>query len=376
MKDINVCVIGVGNCASAFVQAISCYKSDPAALPGLPFPDLGGYTPGHINLAAAIDIDARKVGEDVSAAIFAPPNCTTTFYSAVPHLGVDVFRGCDLDGISPSMQGVQPERRFEPSKQAEPTQEEVVQHIVESGAQVVLNFLPVGSQLATEFYATCALEAGAAFVNGMPVFLASDQTWARRFENAGLPLLGDDFKSQVGATIVQRALANLFGTRGAELDRAYQLNVGGNTDFLNMVSGERLASKRHSKTEAVQTAIKERLDDEDIRVGPSDYVPWLNDQKVAYLRLEGKLLGGAPVDIEVRMSVQDSPNAAAMALAAVRCAQIALDRGLAGSIDDVCSFLFKHPPRQHEDGEALGMLERFVERQPRLAAVREKVDDT
>jgi myo-inositol-1-phosphate synthase len=231
----------------------------------------------------------------------------------------------------------------------------------DSDTEMVVNFLPVGSQQASEFYANCALRAGVALVNAIPVFLASDQSWQRRFKEAGLPILGDDFKAQMGATVIQRNLTRLFDLRGAKLDRSYQLNVGGNTDFLNMTDADRLVSKRRSKTEAVQTALKDRLHDEDIRIGPSDYVPWLNDQKVAYMRMEGRLFGGVPMNIEVRISVEDSPNAAAMALIAVRCARIALDRGLSGAIDEVNGFRFKSPsqPMLDEDGHA--SLLRFAE---------------
>jgi myo-inositol-1-phosphate synthase len=238
--------------------------------------------------------------------------------------------------------------------------DEVTRVLRESRAEVVISFLPVGSQQASEFYATCALEAGAAFVNAIPVFLASNAKWAAAFAKRNLPILGDDFKAQIGATIVHRTLAKLFDMRGAKLDRSYQLNVGGNTDFLNMMDSNRLVQKRQSKTEAVQSILNTRLNDEDVRIGPSDYVPWLNDQKVGYVRLEGRLFGGVPMNLEVRLSVEDSPNAAAMALAAIRCARIALDRKLKGAIADASAFLFKHPPQQVEDNEALQRLLDFA----------------
>jgi myo-inositol-1-phosphate synthase len=251
--------------------------------------------------------------------------------------------------------GAQSENRtFQVSDEPEPAEDDIVSVLKDSETQVVVNFLPVGSREATEFYANCALRAGVALVNAIPVFVASDKTWQQRFRDHGLPVLGDDFKAQMGATVIQRALSRLFDLRGARLDRSYQLNIGGNTDFLNMMDSQRLDSKRRSKTEAVQSALKERLEDENIRIGPSDYVPWLNDQKIAYMRMEGQLFGGVPMNVEVRISVEDSPNAAAMALTAIRCARIALDRGLSGPIDEVNGFLFKSPsePTLDEDGYA------------------------
>jgi myo-inositol-1-phosphate synthase len=238
---------------------------------------------------------------------------------------------------------------------------EVVSALKAARTEVVISFLPVGSQQASEFYANCALEAGAAFVNAIPVFLASNPTWANAFKQRGLPILGDDFKAQVGATIVHRTLAHLFDMRGAVLDRSYQLNVGGNTDFLNMMDHNRLLSKRESKTEAVQSVLESRLSDDNVRIGPSDYVPWLNDQKVGYVRLEGRLLGGVPMNMEVRLSVEDSPNAAAMAMSAIRCAKIALDRKLSGAIWEASAFLFKHPPRQVQDDEGQRLIVDFAE---------------
>jgi myo-inositol-1-phosphate synthase len=258
------------------------------------------------------------------------------------------------------MRNQAPHRSFVASDMPEMSADEVTRVLRESRAEVVISFLPVGSQQASEFYATCALEAGAAFVNAIPVFLASNAKWAEAFAKRNLPILGDDFKAQIGATIVHRTLAKLFDMRGAKLDRSYQLNVGGNTDFLNMMDSNRLVQKRQSKTEAVQSILNTRFNDEDVRIGPSDYIPWLNDQKVGYVRLEGRLFGGVPMNLEVRLSVEDSPNAAAMALAAIRCARIALDRKLKGAIADASAFLFKHPPQQVEDNEALERLLDFA----------------
>ncbi len=356
---IKVAIIGVGNCASSVVQGVSYCKSGQKVV-SLPFPNLAGYGAEDITFVAAFDVDARKVGLDLSEAIFAAPNCTYVFHPDVRHTGVTVQRGPTLDGLASHMLAQSPQDGFCESEAPALGEAEVVDHLKASGCEVIINFLPVGSQKATEFYAGCALLAGVAFVNAIPVFLASDQTWAARFEAHGLPLLGDDFKAQLGATVLHRDLVNLFELRGVTLDRTYQLNVGGNTDFLNMMDSSRLNQKRHSKTESVQAAANTRMAPGDIRVGPSDYVPWLNDQKVGYVRLEGRLFGGAPVNIEVRLSVEDSPNAAAMALTAIRCARIALDRGQAGAIWEPCAFLFKSPPRQLSDRDAHAQLLRFA----------------
>ena len=357
---IRTAVVGVGNCASSLVQAIHYCRSNKGNVVGLPFPVLGGYEPADIEIVAAFDIDQRKAGRDLREAIFASPNCTQVFWPDIPVAGVMVSRGPDLDGLTAFMRNQAPHRSFVPSTAKELNSVEVTRILRESKTEVLINFLPVGSQEATEFYATCALDAGVAVVNAIPVFLASNPKWAGAFAKRHLPILGDDFKAQMGATVVHRTLAHLFDLRGAKLDRSYQLNVGGNTDFLNMMDKNRLVQKRHSKTEAVQSVLEQRLDDEDVRIGPSDYVPWLNDQKVCYVRLEGRLLGGIPMNIEVRLSVEDSPNAAAMALAAIRCARIALDRKMEGPIVDASAFLFKHPPTQIEDSEGYSRLLAFA----------------
>lgn len=357
---INIAIIGVGNCASSLVQGIAYCRAKGDEAIGVPFPIIDQYRPSDVNVVCAFDVDARKVGRDVADAIFAEPNCTTQFWTDVEKTGVIVQRGPTLDGVSAFMAENPPEVSFLVSDEREPTEADIVAAL--SNVDVVINFLPVGSQIATEFYANCAIKAGAAFVNGIPVFIASNPTWAKRFADAGLPVLGDDFKAQLGATILHRTLMHLFDQRGGYVDRTYQLNVGGNTDFLNMMSPGRLTSKRISKTEAVQSAHKRRLQDSQIRVGPSDYVAWLNDQKVAYIRLEGQLFGGVPVHMETRLSVEDSPNAAAMALIAIRCARIALDRGLSGSIDEVCGFIFKSPPQQMDDTLGYDAILQFSER--------------
>lgn len=358
---IKIAVVGIGNCASSLVQGIAYCRALGEEAVGVPFPVLGGYRPADVDIVCALDIDERKVGRDLSEAIFAAPNCTAKFWPQVPRSDVTVQRGPVLDGVSALMRNNPPATSFRPSDDPDPDAARVVAMLRDAGAEIVLNFLPVGSQQAAEFYAGCALEAGAAFVNAIPVFLASNPQWAGRFAAAGLPILGDDFKAQLGATIIHRNFMRLFDLRGARIDRTYQLNIGGNTDFLNMMDADRLTSKRESKTEAVQTAAAERLADDDIRIGPSDYVPWLNDQKVAYVRLEGRLFGGVPLHMETRLSVEDSPNAAAMALIALRCARIARDRGLGGAVEEACGFLFKHPPRQMDDTVAHAALARFAE---------------
>lgn len=358
---IRTAVVGVGNCASSLVQGVYYCRAKGSSAVGVPFPKLGPYAPEDIELVAAFDIDSRKVGQDLSRAVFAEPNCTAVFHRDVPGLNVVVGRGPSLDGMTAFLGNQSPQRSFVQSAEPELSSAEVVSALKAARTEVVISFLPVGSQLASEFYAGCALEAGAAFVNAIPVFLASSPVWANAFKQRGLPILGDDFKAQIGATIVHRTLAHLFDMRGAVLDRSYQLNVGGNSDFLNMMDQNRLLSKRESKTEAVQSVLGNRLLDDNVRIGPSDYVPWLNDQKVGYVRLEGRLFGGVPVNMEVRLSVEDSPNAAAMAMSAIRCAKIALDRNLSGAIWEASAFLFKHPPRQVQDEEGRRLLIDFAE---------------
>lgn len=357
---IKVAIIGVGNCASSLVQGIAYCRAKGDQAVGVPFPTIGRYKPSDVTVACAFEVDARKVGQDLADAIFAEPNCTTQFWPDIAKTGVIVRRGPTLDGVSAFMAENPPDVGFVVSDEREPTESEVVAAL--GNVDVVINFLPVGSQIATEFYANCAIKAGAAFVNGIPVFIASNPQWAARFADAGLPVLGDDFKAQLGATIMHRTFMHLFDQRGGKVDRTYQLNVGGNTDFLNMMSPDRLSSKRISKTEAVQSAHKERLKDSQIRVGPSDYVAWLNDQKVAYIRLEGQLFGGVPIHVETRLSVEDSPNAAAMALIAIRCARIALDQKISGPVDEVCGFIFKSPPKQIDDTVAHAAILQFSEK--------------
>jgi myo-inositol-1-phosphate synthase len=361
-NPINVAVVGVGNCASSLIQGIAHYSNGGANEQiGLSHWDLGGYRPKDLRIVAAWDIDRRKVGRDVAEAIFAKPNCTTVFCDHVPETGTTVRMGKLLDGVADHMAEFPEERSFMLANgQREPTRDEVVEVLRDTGTDVLVNYLPVGSQQATEFYAECALEAKVAFVNCMPVFIGSDEGWARRFEDAGVPVIGDDIKAQLGATIVHRVLTDLFHKRGVKLDRTYQLNTGGNTDFLNMLERKRLKSKKISKTEAVQSVAEHRLDPDNIHVGPSDYVAWQNDNKVCFLRMEGQLFGGVPMNLELRLSVEDSPNSAGVAIDLIRCAKVALDRGLSGSIDAAASAFCKHPPRQVPDDEAFAQLERFI----------------
>jgi myo-inositol-1-phosphate synthase len=358
---IRIAIVGVGNCASSLVQGIAYYAEREATEAiGLMHWEIGGFRPGDLEVVAAFDVDARKVGRDVSEAIFAAPNCTKVFQAHVPKAGVPVRMGRVHDGVSPHMAEYGEARTFVVADALEADSAEVVRVLRESGAEVLLNYLPVGSERATRFYMECALEAGCAVVNCIPVFIASDPAWVRRFEAKGLPIVGDDIKAQLGATITHRTLTDLFRRRGVKLDRTYQLNTGGNTDFLNMLNRARLASKKESKTEAVQSVAAERLADDDIHVGPSDYVPWQNDNKVCFLRMEGRLFGDVPMHLELRLSVEDSPNSAGVSIDAVRCAKLALARGIGGVLHGPSSFFMKHPPRQVTDEQACAEVEEFV----------------
>jgi len=361
-NPINVAVVGLGNCASSLIQGIAHYSNGGANEQiGLSHWDLGGYRPKDLKIVAAWDIDRRKVGRDVSEAIFAKPNCTAVFCEHVPETGARVRMGKVLDGVAEHMADYPGERSFMLADgEREPSHDEVVEVLRDTAADVMVNYLPVGSQQATEFYAECALDAKVAFVNCMPVFIGSDEAWARRFEEAEVPVIGDDIKAQLGATIVHRVLTDLFHKRGVRLDRTYQLNTGGNTDFLNMLERKRLASKKISKTEAVQSVAEHRLEPDDIHIGPSDYVAWQNDNKVCFLRMEGQLFGGVPMNLELRLSVEDSPNSAGVAIDLIRCAKVAKDRGLAGPVHPAASAFCKHPPRQMPDDEAFAGLERFI----------------
>ena len=359
-RPINIAIIGVGNCASSLVQGLSHYRAESNDHLGLMHWDLGGYRPSDIQLVAAWDIDRRKVGQDVAQAIFAKPNCTQIFCRDVPDESVPVEMGRILDGYADHMADYPDDRTFLLAEEAQPSRSDIVNRLREAKVDVLLNYLPVGSQQATEFYAQCALEAGVAFVNNIPVFIASDPEWASRFESAGVPIIGDDIKAQLGATIVHRVLTDLFAKRGVKLDRTYQLNTGGNTDFLNMSNRTRLKSKKISKTEAVQSVAETRLEDENIHIGPSDYVAWQNDNKVCFLRMEGQLFGGVPMNLELRLSVEDSPNSAGVAIDMIRCAKLALDRGIGGPVHPAAAYFCKHPPQQMTDDRAHEALEAFI----------------
>lgn len=361
MKRINIAIAGVGNCASSLLQGIAYYtrkKQDEAI--GLMHWDIGGYLPSDIHVVAAFDIDGRKVGKDVHTAIFAPPNCTTVFCGDLPIKGVAVRMGKMLDGVSDHMREYPDDRTFVPSDAPEPDRDAVVRILKESRAEIFLNYLPVGSEQATAFYAECAIQAGLAFINNIPVFIASHPEWARRFKEKNLPVIGDDIKSQMGATITHRVLTDLFRKRGVRLERTYQLNTGGNTDFLNMLNRNRLTAKKKSKTEAVQSVAPLRMSDDAIHIGPSDYVAWQKDNKVCFIRMEGRIFGGMPMNLELRLSVEDSPNSAGVAIDAIRCAKLAMDRGQGGVLEAPSAYFCKHPARQFPDDEAHGMMESFI----------------
>jgi len=361
VKPIKIAIIGIGNCASSLIQGIHYYRNKgPEDAIGLMHWEIGGFSPCDIEVVAAFDIDRRKVGQDVHTAIFAKPNCTTVFCADIPASGVTVRMGRILDGIADHMSAYDEDSTFIVADTPEPDEDEVVAAIMESGAEVLVNYLPVGSEQAVQFYAGCALKAGVAYINNMPVFIASNPEWAQKFADRNIPMIGDDIKSQLGATITHRMLTDLFRKRGVKLERTYQLNTGGNTDFLNMLSRKRLASKKISKTEAVQSVTETRLQDNNIHIGPSDYVSWQKDNKVCFLRMEGKLFGDVPMHIEMRLSVEDSPNSAGVTIDAIRCIKLALDRGIGGILEAPSAYFCKHPPKQFTDDDAFQNLERFI----------------
>lgn len=360
MKKIRIGIIGLGNCASSLIQGLTLYSDSSLNPVGLMHTDLGGYKISDIEVALAIDVDARKVGIDISEAIFSNPNCTQVFCNTIPHTGINVIRGVTLDSVSEHTQLYPEEIRVVISDVPEPTKQELVEAIKSSGVDMLINYLPVGSKKAVEFYAECALEAKVGFINCMPVFIASDQKWIERFKSCGVPCIGDDIKSQLGATIVHRELIRLFEERGIKITHTYQLNTGGNTDFLNMLNRTRLSDKRISKTSAVQSNLNSPLDDKDIHVGPSDFVQWQKDNKICFLRIEGQQFGGVPMNLELRLSVEDSPNSAGIVIDAIRCMKIALDRHLSGAIAEPSTYFMKHPLIQMEDFAARRELERFI----------------
>ncbi len=359
MKKIRVAIAGVGNCASSLVQGLEYYKGrNTEAFAGLMHARIGNWGPSDIEIVAAFDIDRRKVGKRVEEAIFAKPNCTKVFQSALPVSDVVVRMGPILDGVAPHMADYPDDEAFRPSAE-EPV--DVVQTLKDNKAEILVCYMPVGSEEAVRHYARACLEAGVAMVNCIPVFIASDPKWAAKFRHAGLPIVGDDIKSQIGATIVHRTLTRLFGDRGVSLDRTYQLNTGGNTDFLNMKALDRLKSKKVSKTESVQSQLDVRLDSKNIHIGPSDYVPWQDDNKVAFVRMEGRGFGDVPLELELRMSVQDSPNSAGVVIDAVRCAKLALERGIGGPLEAASAYYMKSPPKQMRDSVACELTEEFIQ---------------
>ncbi len=352
MKKIRVAIAGVGNCASSLIQGIEYYRTaDPAdTVPGLMHVVLGGYHVGDVEFVAAFDVDAAKVGLDLGKAIFSGQNNTVKF-APVPELGITVLRAPTYDGLG---------KYYRQTIEESPAEAiDVVAALKASKADVLVSYLPVGSEEAQKFYATCCLEAGVGFVNAIPVFIASDPEWARKFTDANLPIVGDDIKSQVGATIVHRILARLFEDRGMVLDRTYQLNVGGNMDFKNMLERDRLESKKISKTQAVTSQIDNGIATDDVHIGPSDHVAWLEDRKWAYIRLEGRNFGDVPLNIELKLEVWDSPNSAGVIIDALRCCKVAMDRGIGGPLLGPSAYFMKSPPVQYRDEDAHKMVEEF-----------------
>jgi myo-inositol-1-phosphate synthase len=352
-KKVRVAVIGVGNCASSLVQGTQYYKNaaEDQAIPGIMHANLGGYHIRDIEFTAAFDVVDTKVGKDLSDAIFSPPNNTTKF-AEIPHLNVPVWRGMTHDGLGKYLSQI--------VKKAPGPTDDIVGILKDTHTDVVVNFLPVGSEMATKWYVEQVLEAGCAFVNGIPVFIASQEYWINRFRERNLPIVGDDIKSQVGATILHRVLTSLFVDRGVKLDHTYQLNFGGNTDFLNMLDRDRLESKKISKTGAVTSMLPYSMAPEDVHVGPSDYVPWLSDRKWCYLRMEGTTFGDVPLNLEAKLEVWDSPNSAGVIIDAIRCAKLGLDRGISGTLIGPSAYFMKTPPKQFKDEIAREMTEAFI----------------
>lgn len=360
-KEIRVGIVGVGNCASSFVQGVYYYSNlkedDPDSSLGLMHRNIGGYEPSHIKFVSAFDVDKRKVGKRLSDAIFAAPNCTKTIYKDIPDLDVIVEMGEVLDGVADHMKNYPEDRRF---IVADRPSSDVVKILKETKTEILINYLPVGSQKAVEFYANACLEAGVAFINCVPVFIASDKDWEKKFRERNIPIIGDDIKSQIGATIIHRVLTKLFNDRGVKIDNTYQINVGGNTDFLNMLERSRLKTKKISKTEAVQSQLEIPLDNDKIHIGPSDYVPFLNDNKICFIRMEGRGFGNVKMELELRLSVEDSPNSAGVVIDAIRCCKLALDRKIGGVLKAPSAYFMKHPIEQYTDDVAKARVELFI----------------
>jgi myo-inositol-1-phosphate synthase len=362
LGKINVAIIGVGNCASSLIQGVHYYRNaeDSLFVPGLMHVNLGGYHVSDIEFTAAFDIDTNKVGKDLAEAIFTPPNNTHKFCD-VPRLGVRVHRGMTHDGLGKYLSQV--------IRKAPGSTDDIVQILRDTETHVVVNYLPVGAEEGTKWYVEQILSAGCAFVNCIPVFIAREAYWQRRFQERGLPIIGDDIKSQVGATILHRVLTRLFRDRGVRLDRTYQLNFGGNTDFLNMLERERLMSKKISKTGAVTSQLDYELPEGDVHIGPSDYVPWLLDRKWCHIRMEGTSFGDVPLNLEVKLEVWDSPNSAGVVIDAIRCCKLAVDRGISGALEGPSAYFMKSPPKQYTDEEARHMVEEFIRGQQKEGMV-------
>ncbi len=359
MKAINLAIAGVGNCASALVQGLAYYRSNSDEAPaGLMHSSIGTWSAADIKVVAAFDVDRRKVGRSLEEAVFAKPNCARVFQSALPMSGVVVQMGPILDGIAPHMAEYDDDRSFRPAD-ADPVN--IAEALRRLGAEMLLCYLPVGSEQAVRHYAQACLDAKVAMINCMPVFIASDPQWAERFRAARIPIIGDDVKSQLGATIVHRMLTRLFTERGVRIDRTYQLNTGGNTDFLNMIERSRNKSKKKSKTDSVQSQFDTPLEGSLIHIGPSDYVPLQGDNKVCFIRIEGRGFGEVPIELELRLSVQDSPNSAGVVIDAIRCAKLGLERGLGGPLVAPCAFYMKSPPQQMRDADAYDLCNAFIE---------------
>lgn len=359
-KEIKIAIAGAGNCASSLIQGLFYYKDikdNSELVPGLMHNVLGGYKISDIRPVAAFDVDKRKIGKDLSEAIFEKPNCTKVFCGNIPNLGVKVKMGPVLDGIADHLKNYPEDQRFVAAK-AKPV--DVAKELKKSGAEILINYLPVGSQKAVEFYAKAALDAGCAFINCIPVFIVSDKNWAEKFEKRNLPCIGDDIKSQTGATIVHRVLTNLFSKRGVKIEKSYQLNFGGNTDFLNMLSRIRLKTKKISKTESVESQLAQRLSYDNLHIGPSDYIPFLKDNKICFIRIEGRKFGNVPVELELRLSVEDSPNSAGCVIDAIRILKLALDRKIGGSLISSSAYFMKHPPQEFTDEKARELVEEFI----------------
>jgi len=362
-NPVRIALVGVGNCASSLIQGIEFYREasqkNPKSEPlGLMHLNIGGYKPWDIEVGAAFDIDRRKVGRLLKDALFAKPNCTKIIYPNLNDSVVTVSMGEVLDGVSEHMKDYPEDRVFLVADEKPCNVEKTLR---DSGVDILLNYLPVGSDQATAFYAQACLNTGVSLINCMPSFIVSDLPWAKRFEGKGIPIIGDDVKSQMGATIIHRALVKLFEDRGVRLDRTYQINTGGNTDFLNMLNRNRLKNKRISKTEAIQSLLDTPLEPENIHIGPSDYVPWQNDNKVCFLRMEGRGFGEVPLNLELRLSVEDSPNSGGMTIDAIRCCKIARDRGVGGPLLSISAYAMKHPLAQFPDNQAKAMVEEFID---------------